>query len=139
MPMLSAAISVKADTSTGPDAFFFAPLPPRMSSATSPISLAYVIAAALSSAGMSSQQAFGVSSLQYAGKHFEIPTHEQLNSPMIHFSSADGVPSGDARIKSPVHHNGIGSSGKPSAGMTLSMSSVRNFVVKFENFGSSGP
>merc|ERR1719171_2389282 len=116
-----------------------APPPPRMSSATSPISLAYTIAASLSSAGMSFQQAFGVSSLQYAGKHFEIPTQEQLNSPMIHFSSSDGVPSGDARMKSPVHQSGIGSFGKPSAGMTLSMSSVRNFVVKFENFGSSGP
>ena len=47
---------------------------PKMSSATSPMALAYIMAASLSSAGMSSQQAVGVSSLQYAGKHFEIPS-----------------------------------------------------------------
>ena len=47
---------------------------PKMSSATSPMALAYIMAASLSSAGMSFQQAFGVSSLQYAGKHFEIPS-----------------------------------------------------------------
>merc|ERR1719463_647316 len=103
----------------------------RSPTATFPMISPYPNAAFLSSSGMSS--------LQYAGKHFETPTHEQLNSPMIHFSSSAGVPSGDARMKSPVHHSGIGSFGKPSAGMTLSMSSVKNFVVKFENFGSSGP
>merc|ERR1719387_452077 len=99
----------------------------------------YPNAAFLSSSGMSSQHAFGVSSLQYAGKHLETPTQEQLNSPMIHFSSSDGMPSGDARMKSPVHQSGIGSSARPSEGMTLSMSSVRNFFVKFANFASSGP
>merc|ERR1719271_906975 len=142
MPMLSLAITVKPDKSTGPDGAAagdsagFPPPPPRMSSATSPMALAYIMAASLSSAGMSFQQAFGVSSLQYAGKHFEIPTQEQLNSPMIHFSSADGVPSGDALMKSPVHQSGIGSSSRPSAGMMLLMSSSRKFFVKFANFCS---
>merc|ERR1711937_356673 len=112
---------------------------PRISFATSPIFLAYSIAASLSSSGMSFQQALGVSSLQYAGKHFETPTHEQLNSPMIHFSSSAGVPSGDARMKSPVHQRGIGSFGRPSAGMTWVMSFSRKLVVRFLNFGSSGP
>ena len=73
--MLSLAITVKPDKSTGPDGASagFPPPPPRMLSATSPMALAYNMAASLSSAGMSFQQAFGVSSLQYAGKHFEIP------------------------------------------------------------------
>merc|ERR1712196_573160 len=97
----------------------------------------YPNAAFLSSSGMSSQHAFGVSSLQYAGKHFETPTQEQLNSPMIHFSSAVGVPSGDARMKSPVHQSGIGSFSRPSAGMTLPMSSVRKPLVRFAYFSSS--
>merc|ERR1719197_1889524 len=138
--MLSLAITVKPDKSTGPDAAAgaFAPPPPKMSRATAPISFAYSIAAALSSAGMSSQQALGVSSLQYAGKHFEMPTQEQLNSP-IHFSSSAGVPSGDARMKSPVHQRGMGSLSRPSAGMTWLMSFSRKFSVKFLNFGSSGP
>merc|ERR1712078_798750 len=65
----------------------------KMLSATSPIMSPYFFATSLSSAGMSFQLAFGVSSLQYAGRHFEIPTHEQLNSPTIHFSSSAGVPS----------------------------------------------
>merc|ERR1719424_2032340 len=108
-----------------------------MSSATVPIKSPYLIASALSSALMSFQPTLGVSSLQYAARHLEIPTHEQLNSPMIHFSS--GVPTGDARMKSPVHHSGIGSSANPSAGITFSMSSVKNLFVKFANFGSSGP
>ena len=103
------------------------------------IMLAHRIASPLSSNDMSSQHALGVSSLQYAAKHLEIPTHEQLNSPTIHFSCATGVPSGDANMKSVVHHNGIGSFGRPSAGITLSMSFVKKFVVRFANFGSSGP
>merc|ERR1719420_1244859 len=110
-----------------------------MSSATVPIKSPYFIASDLSSAVMVSQPTSGVSSLQYAARHREMPTHEQLNSPMIHFSSSTGVPTGDARMKSPVHHSGIGSSARPSAGITLSMSSVKNLFVKFANFGSSGP
>merc|ERR1719236_45675 len=94
----------------------------KMVRATSPIMSPYFFATSLSSGGMSFQEAFGVSSLQYAGRHFEIPTHEQLNSPTIHFSSSDGVPSGDARIKSVVHHSGIGSEARSRAGMTCGRS-----------------
>merc|ERR1719238_1081704 len=111
----------------------------KMSNATSPMISAYFMASFFSSSEISFQQAFGVSSLQYAARHLEMPTQEQLNSPMIHFSSAAGVPSGDARMKSPVHQSGIGSEARPSAGITLSMSSVRNPFVKFANFSSSGP
>ena len=100
--------------------------------------LTHRIASPLSSGVMSSQHAFGVSSLQYAARHREIPTHEQLNSPTIHFSYAEGVPGGDALMKSDVHQSGIGSSASPSDGITLGMSSPRNPRVKFANNGSSG-
>merc|ERR1711972_17690 len=89
--------------------------------------------------GMSLKHAFGVSALQYAGRHFEMPTQEQLNSPTIHFSSDAGVPTGEAKMKSVVHHKGIGSAAKPSAGMICAMSRVRKLYVKFLNFSSSGP
>merc|ERR1719460_3277012 len=111
----------------------------RIFSATSPILSPIFIASSLSARGMSSQQASGFSGLQNAGKHFEMPTHEQLNSPTIHFSCAEGVPGGDALMKSDVHQSGIGSSARPSAGITLGMSSPRKPRVKFANNGSSGP
>merc|ERR1712083_129453 len=109
-----------------------------MASAFTPIKSPIRIASSLSSAGMSLKHAFGVSSLQYAGRHFDIPTHEQLNPPTIHFSSSVGVPSGDAKMKSVVHHKGIGSSGNPNAGITCSRSFFKNPSVKFANLGSSG-
>merc|ERR1719262_2159202 len=99
----------------------------------------YLSASARSSGEMSVKHASGVSSLQYAGRHFEMPTQEQLNSPTIHFSSSAGVPSGDARMKSVVHHRGIGSSARPSEGITFTRSRFRKFSVKVVNFGSSGP
>eukprot|EP00446_Apocalathium_sp_SHHI-4_P042846 CAMPEP_0177349838 /NCGR_PEP_ID=MMETSP0368-20130122/31009_1 /TAXON_ID=447022 ORGANISM="Scrippsiella hangoei-like, Strain SHHI-4" /NCGR_SAMPLE_ID=MMETSP0368 /ASSEMBLY_ACC=CAM_ASM_000363 /LENGTH=97 /DNA_ID=CAMNT_0018811737 /DNA_START=379 /DNA_END=675 /DNA_ORIENTATION=- len=97
------------------------------------------MASFMSSSEMSFTLAFGVSSWQYAAKHFEMPTHEQLNSPTIHFSSAAGVPSGDANMKSVVHHIGTGSAAKPKAGMINARSFSKKFVVKFLNFSSSGP
>jgi hypothetical protein len=68
-----------------------------------------------------------------------MPTQEQLNSPTIHFSCSAGVPTGDARMKSVVHHSGMGSSARPSAGMTNGRSLDRKLVVRFMNLGSSGP
>merc|ERR1711967_187935 len=111
----------------------------RMSKALTPTRLPIFLTSTMSFLGMSLKHALGVSSLQYAGRHFEMPTQEQLNSPTIHFSSSDGVPSGEARMKSVVHHSGIGSSGMPRAGMILSRSVVRKFLVRFANLGSSGP
>merc|ERR1719269_241588 len=111
----------------------------RIFSATSPILLPIFIASALSASGMSSQPASGLSLLQNAGRHFEMPTHEQLNSPTIHFSCDEGVPGGDALMKSDVHQSGIGSSASPSDGITFGMSSPRKPRVRFANNGSSGP
>jgi len=68
-----------------------------------------------------------------------MPTHEQLNSPTIHFSSSVGVPSGDERMKSVVHHRGSGSSARSSAGMTNERSFDKKLSVRVLNFGSSGP
>merc|ERR1719201_1807476 len=113
--------------------------PLKMDSATSPILLPIFIASALSSSLMSSQLAFGFLSLQNAARHFEMPTHEQLNSPTIHFSWEEGVPGGDALMKSDVHQSGIGSLPSPRAGIPLSMSSPRKPLVRFANFLSSGP
>ena len=80
-----------------------------------------------------------MSSLQYAARHLEMPTHEQLNSPTIHCSCSVGVPMGEARMKSEVHHNGTGSLARPKAGITWGKSRSKKFFVKFMNFGSSGP
>merc|ERR1711948_170582 len=99
----------------------------------------YLVACPASSAGMSFHETFGVSDLQYAGRHFEMPTHEQLNSPTIHFSSSGFVPAGEELIKSDVHHSGIGSSPRPSAGMIFVRSPSKKPLVKFANSCSSGP
>merc|ERR1719454_1617036 len=112
-----------------------------MASPFLPTRLPYFFATSLSSAGMSFHDAFGVSSLQYAGKHLEMPTHEQLNSPTIHFSSSGLVPTGEALMKSEVHHRGMGSSPRPRAGMILGRSqsaAVRKPSVRFLNCFSSG-
>merc|ERR1712099_105778 len=97
--------------------------------AFAPMRSPYLLASARSSEETSVKQALGVSSLQYAAKQREIPTQEQLNSPMIHFSSAAAVPSGEALMKSPVHHKGTGSSAKPKAGITCGRSSFKKFFV----------
>merc|ERR1719201_2727950 len=120
----------------GPAKYFYFD---KILSATSPILFPIFIASALSASGTSAQPALGLSLLQNAGKHFEMPTHEQLNSPTIHFSFSAGVPGGDALMKSDVHQSGIGSSASPRAGITFSMSSLRKPLVRFANFVSSGP
>ena len=51
-----------------------------------------------------------------------MPTQEQLNSPTIHFSSSLGVPSGEAKMKSVVHHKGTGSSASSRDGITFGRS-----------------
>merc|ERR1719389_385170 len=96
-----------------------------------------ILCASLRSSGaMSLYFALGVSSLQKAARHFEMPTQEQLNSPTIHFSSALAVPGGEELMKSVVHHNGIGSLASPRDGITSGRSVVKKFFVRFAKRGS---
>merc|ERR1740121_884543 len=91
---------------------------PSSPAASLPTMSPYFVACPASSAGMSFHDTFGVSSLQYAGRHLEMPTHEQLNSPTTHFWSSTGTAAQhspeDALIMSAVHQRGIGSSGRPN-------------------------
>merc|ERR1711979_97083 len=94
--------------------------------------LPYFVASSCSFLGMSFQDTFGVSALQYAARHLEIPTQEQLNSPTTHFCSAAGTavqhsPS-EALIMSAVHQRGIGSSGSSRVFIKLGQSSSTIFL-----------
>merc|ERR1712226_946976 len=91
----------------------------------------YLVASLASLVGISFQETFGVSALQYAARHFEIPTQEQLNSPTTHFCSGTGTalqhsPS-EALIMSAVHQSGIGSLGSSSVFIRTGKSSSTNF------------
>merc|ERR1719450_432405 len=93
-----------------------------------PTRLPIFLTSTMSFLGMSLKHASGVSSLQYAGRHLEMPTQEQLNSPTIHFSSLVAVPGGEELMKSEVHHSGMGSLSRPSAGMIFG----RSVTVKLD-------
>merc|ERR1712185_575907 len=88
---------------------------PSIPAASLPTISPYFVACPASSAGMSFHDTFGVSGLQYAARHLEMPTHEQLNSPTTHFCSSTGTAvqhsPREALIMSAVHQRGIGSSG----------------------------
>merc|ERR1719392_379085 len=100
---------------------------PSIFAASWPTMSPYFVACPASSAGMSFQDTFGVSGLQYAARHLEMPTHEQLNSPTTHFCSATGtavqhLPK-EALIISAVHQSGIGSSPSSSVFIRIGQSS----------------
>merc|ERR1719414_1585885 len=94
----------------------------------------YLVASAASAAGMSFQDTFGVSGLQYAARHLEMPTQEQLNSPTTHFCSATGTAvqhsPREALIMSAVHQRGIGSSGSSKVFINTGQSSSTNFFIR---------
>merc|ERR1712039_283246 len=106
----------------------------KMPRAFCPIKLPKYVASIKSRTGMSKKEAFGVSALQYAGKHLEMPTQEQLNSPTIHLSMVHGVPGlpGSELMKSAVHQRGKGSLGSSrlaiKLGMSLSVKSAINLA-----------
>merc|ERR1712228_613937 len=104
---------------------------PSIFAASTPTMSPYLVASAASPAGMSFQETFGVSALQYAGRHFEMPTHEQLYSPTTHFCSATGTPDQhsprEALIMSAVHQSGMGSSGSSSVFIRTGKSSSTIF------------
>merc|ERR1712228_636198 len=104
---------------------------PSIFAASTPTISPYLVASAASPAGMSFQETFGVSALQYAGRHFEMPTHEQLYSPTTHFCSATGTPDQhsprEALIMSAVHQSGMGSSGSSSVFIRTGKSSSTFF------------
>merc|ERR1719401_315103 len=105
---------------------------PSIFAASMPTMLPYLVACPASSAGMSFHDTFGVSGLQYAARHLEMPTHEQLNSPTTHFCSATGTAvqhsPREALIMSAVHHKGIGSSGRSKVFIKTLQSSSVNFL-----------
>merc|ERR1719382_649896 len=105
---------------------------PSIFAASAPTMSPYLVACPASSAGMSFHETFGVSGLQYAGRHFEMPTHEQLNSPTTHFCSVTSTFSQhfpkEALIMSAVHHRGIGSSGSSRVFIRTGQSSSTNFL-----------
>merc|ERR1711972_983593 len=106
----------------------------RMPNAFCPIKLPRYVASIRSFTGMSKKVAFGVSALQYAGKHFEMPTQEQLNSPTIHLSMVHGVPGlpGSELMKSAVHYSGSGSLGNSRFAISVGMSfSVKSDIKVF--------
>merc|ERR1712232_289278 len=94
------------------------PQHPSIFAASAPTISPYLVACSASSSGISFHETLGVSGLQYAGRHLEMPTHEQLNSPTTHFcfstSTADQQSPRDALIMSAVHQRGIGSFSRPS-------------------------
>merc|ERR1719382_329572 len=107
---------------------------PNIFAASLPTMSPYFVACPASSAGMSFQDTLGVSGLQYAARHFEMPTQEQLNSPTTHFCSATGTAvqhsPREALIMSAVHQRGIGSSGSSSVFIKTGQSSLMNFASR---------
>merc|ERR1712061_759775 len=105
---------------------------PSIFAASAPTMSPYFVAWPASSAGMSFHETLGVSVLQYAGRHLEIPTHEQLNSPTTHFWSLTSTASQhfprEALIMSAVHHKGIGSSARSRVFIKTGQSSSTNFL-----------
>merc|ERR1719229_2086851 len=104
---------------------------PSIFAASAPTMSPYFVACPASSSGISFHETLGVSGLQYAGRHLEMPTHEQLNSPTTHFWSATGTASQhsprEALIMSAVHQRGIGSSGSSKVFINTGQSSSVNF------------
>merc|ERR1711920_552266 len=100
--------------------------------ASAPTMSPYFVAWPASSSGMSFHETLGVSGLQYAGRHLEIPTHEQLNSPTTHFCSLTSTFSQhfpkEALIMSAVHQRGIGSSGSSRVFIMTGQSCSTNFL-----------
>merc|ERR1719440_1011110 len=105
---------------------------PSIFAASAPTMSPYLVACPASSAGMSFHETLGVSGLQYAGRHLEMPTHEQLNSPTTHFCSGTGTEvqhsPREALIMSAVHQSGIGSSGSSSVFINWGQSSSTIFL-----------
>merc|ERR1711871_8657 len=112
---------------------------PRMSKALVAMRSHSFSPSALSASGTVPKNARGFSGLaQPVPWNLERPTHEQLNSPMIH-RVLSGVLSSSTGMKSPVHTNGSGSSARPKEGMILGMSFTVNFLIRSAYSGASGP